>query len=269
MTDYYGHEANLKYFSVSQLKSFLGCPAKPGCEARAVAELYGEYKRPQSDALTIGSYIDISLTGTDEELETFMEEHPEMFSSRGPTKGQLKAQYKQAEYMVERVRKDRDNGGVFLRYLEGDRQAIYTGEICGYEFKAKLDVLGHSWITDLKTTESITKRYYADGYYNFIDYWGYALQGAIYQELVYQNTGKKLPFYIAAISKEAEPDLGVFKIPQENLDAAISVIDEETLKHIDQLKKREIEPARCEHCDYCRSTKIIRKPINYTYILGE
>jgi hypothetical protein len=143
---------------------------------------------------------------------------------------------------------------------------VLTGEINGFEFKARLDVLADGWICDLKTCESITKKYFSDGWWNFIDYWGYPLQGAIYQELVYQNTGKRLPFYIAAISKEPSPDLGVFHIPQENLDIALASLDHETLARIDALKHGEIDPERCNHCDYCRATKVITKPVNYTLI---
>ena len=266
MTDYYGQEANLKYMSCSQIKRFIGVPGIPKCEAKAVAELYGEYEPPESDALTFGSYIDVQLTGTQEEQTQFMEDHPEMFSSRGPTKGQLKSTYQRANDMIARVRQDADSGGVFLKYLYGGHQAVFTGEINGFEFKAKLDCLGDGWITDLKTCESITKKYFAQGWWNFIDYWGYPLQGAIYQEIVYQNTGKRLPFYIAAISKEASPDIGVFRIPQENLDIALAQLDRDTLERVQALKKREIEPERCEHCDFCRSTKIITKPVNYMYI---
>jgi hypothetical protein len=89
------------------------------------------------------------------------------------------------------------------------------------------------------------------------------LQGSVYQELVAQNTGRRLPFYIAAISKEASPDLGVFQIPQDALDAALEMVTPEALERISLLKKREIKPVRCERCDYCRSTKIITQPINY------
>lgn len=266
MMDYYGTESNLKYMSCSQVKPFIGVPGIHKCEARAVADLYGEFQRGESDALTFGSYIDVQLTGTQEEQDRFVEQHPDMFSSRGPTKGQLKSNFQRANDMIARVRQDADAGGVFLKYLEGDHQAVFTGEINGFEFKARLDCLGDGWITDLKTCESITKKYFSQGWWNFIDYWGYPLQGAIYQELVYQNTGKRLPFYIAAISKETSPDIGVFRIPQENLDIALAQLDRETLERIDALKKREIEPERCEHCDYCRSTKIVTKPINYTTI---
>lgn len=268
MDDYYGRDANLRYFSVSQIKSFLGCPAKHGCEARAVAELYGEYEQPHSDALVIGSYIDVMLTGTDEEQAAFIETHPEMFSTHGPTKDELKAQYKQASLMVSRVFKDAADGGIFRKTLEGEQQKIFTGEIHGYLFKAKLDVLGRDYITDLKTTESITKRYYSNGWYNFIDYWNYPFQGAVYQELVAQNTGRRLPFYIAAISKETSPDLGVFQIPQDALDAALEAVTPEMLERISLLKQRAAAPVRCEHCDYCRSTKIVKQPINYYELEG-
>ena len=70
------------------------------------------------------------------------------------------------------------------------------------------------------------------------------------------------------ISKEPSPDIGVFRIPQENLDIALAQLDRETLERVQALKMREIEPERCEHCDYCRSTKIITKPVNYT-LIGE
>lgn len=262
-SNYYSKEVDTEYLSVSQIKKFLGCPAKPGCEARAIAELKGEYEPPKSDALLIGSYIDLKLTGTEEELAAFLESHPEIVSSRGATKGELKTEYKAADKMVDRVKRDADNGGIFLKTLKGDKQKIFVGEIHGHKFKAKPDVLGENFITDLKTTESITKRYYANGWYNFIDYWNYPLQGAIYQEIVFQNTGKKLPFYISAISKEAEPDIGVFQIPQEMLDNALSNVTKEQLDRIVALKKGEIAPERCEHCDYCRSTKVIKAPINY------
>lgn len=266
MMDYYGSEANLKYMSCSQVKQFIGAPGIQKCEARAIAELRGEYQRPESEALTFGSYIDVQLTGTAEEQDQFMEDHPEMFSSRGATKGQLKSTYQRANDMIARVRQDADAGGVFMKYLEGRQQEVLIGEINGFEFKARLDVLGDGWICDLKTCESITKRYFSEGWWNFIDYWGYPLQGAIYQELVYQNTGKRLPFYIAAISKEPSPDLGIFRIPQENLDIALAELDHDTLARIDALKHGEIDPERCEHCDYCRATKVITKPVNYTMI---
>lgn len=252
--NYYEHN---DVFSVSQVKSFMTC------EERAQAEYLGTYTRPHSDALVLGSFIDVQLTGTDEEIEAFKEQHQEMFSSRGPTKGQLKAEYRTATDMVARIVQDRDAGGLFTRFLEGDRQRVVTGEINGHAFKGKLDVinLDKGFICDLKTVKGIYETWWRDGgRWDFIHYWRYDLQGAVYQELVYQETGRRLPFYIAAVSKEVPPDIGVFQVPQDDLDAALEQIPKEWLDHVQRLKDGEEKPTRCGRCDWCRGTKVVRKP---------
>lgn len=258
--DYYGTDANYEYMSASQLKSFIGTPGIHVCEERAVAELSGQYVRPYSDALAIGGYVDVMLTGTEDEQHAFRDAHQEMISSRGPTKGQLKAQYKSVDDMVARAFEDEANGGIFMRSLKGEFQKVLTGEIHGHKFKGRLDVLGDGFITDLKTVESVNKRYYRDGYYDFISWWGYDLQGAIYQELVYQSTGRRLPFYIAALSKQTPCDIDLIQVPQERLDEAFGRITKEALDRIAALKTGEEKPIRCETCDWCRMTKVVRKP---------
>ena len=50
--NYYSPESNQGYMSASQFKSFLDC------EARTLAELHGEYHRPSTEALLVGSYVD-------------------------------------------------------------------------------------------------------------------------------------------------------------------------------------------------------------------
>lgn len=244
-------------FSVSQVKSFMDC------EERALAEIDGRYARPHSDALTLGSYIDVRLTGTDAEVDAFREGHPEMFSSRGPTKGQLKAEYRSADEMVARIWQDSDAGGLFARFLEGDRQRIVTGEINGHAFKGKLDVLNldKGFICDLKTVKSIRETWWRDGgKWDFIHYWRYDLQGAVYQELVYQQTGRRLPFYIAAVSKETPSDIGVYQVTQDELDAALGQIPAEWLDRIERIKNGEERPTRCGKCDWCRGTKVVTQP---------
>lgn len=257
---YYGRDANYEYMSASQLKSFLGTPGIAACEERAVAELSGQYHRPHSNALTVGSYVDVMLTGTEDEQHAFREAHPEMISSRGPTKGQLKSEYKSVNDMVARAFEDEANGGIFMRALRGEKQRVVTGEICGHGFKARLDVLGDGFITDLKTVESVNRRYYNEGWWDFIGWWGYDLQGAVYQELVYQATGNRWPFYIAALSKQSPCDIDLIQVPQERLDEAMARVTPDALDRIAALKAGEERPRRCGRCDWCRMTKVIRKP---------
>ena len=257
---YYGPDANYEYMSASQLKAFIGTPGITACEERALAEVSGQYVRQESKALTVGSYVDVMLTGTEEEQHEFRESHPEMISSRGPTKGQLKAEYRTANDMIARAFADADNGGIFMRALTGERQKIVTGEIHGHRFKGRIDVLGDGFITDLKTVENVNRRYYNEGYWDFISWWGYDLQGAIYQELVYQATGNQLPFYIAALSKQTPCDIDLIQVPQGRLNEAMERVTPSALDRIAALKNGEEEPKRCGICDWCRMTKVIRKP---------
>lgn len=258
--NYFSVESNKHYMSVSQLKNFIGTPFMPGCEKRALAEINGEYEREKSTALLVGSYVDAALTGGKEELEKFVTENPQIISSKGATKGQLKTDYKQADLMIDRVKRDK----FFMRTLEGEHQVIMTGEIFGVPFKIKMDVYKEGkYITDLKTAESLTKLYYADGRkMNFMEFLRYDIQGAIYQEIVRQNTGKTLPFYLSCVSKEKVPDLGVFQIDNETLAETLASLEDD-IKYVQMLKNGEVEPRECGCCDYCKEHKIITKPINW------
>lgn len=257
--NYYGQEFSFRYVSASQLKAFLGTPGIEACEERALAELNGQYER-KSNALLLGSLLDVMLTGTDGEIQEFKDGHPEMFSSRGPTKGQLKAEYRAVADMVARAFADRDNGGIFMKALTGEKQRIITGEIHGHWFKGRIDVLGDDFITDLKSVENVNKRYYNEGWWDFISWWGYDLQGAVYQELVYQETGRRLPFYLATLSKQVPCDIDLIQVPQWRLDDAMGRVTPDALDRIEGLKVGELKPQRCEHCDWCRMTKVIKQP---------
>lgn len=264
--NYYSSEANNEYMSVSQLKSFIGVPAFMGCESRALAELSGEYVKEKTDALLVGSYVDIALTGTEEEMEQFKKDNPQIFSSRGETKGQLLAKYQNANKMIERVKQDE----LFMKTLSGKHQVIMTGTIYDVPFKIKIDSLLDNAIVDLKTCESITKAYYdaeLGQRVSFIPYMNYILQGAIYQEIVRQNTGKTLPFFLSCVSKEKETDIEVIQIDNETLHDELVRI-EPYVRHVQMLKDGEVEPLSCGCCEYCRQRKKLKAPISWLEIGG-
>lgn len=256
--NYYSMEADQEYCSSSQLKSF------KQCEARTMAMLKGEWTEEKTDALIFGSLVD-ALYENGGNLEEYAKDHPELFSSRGATKGQLLAKYQKAVECYERSKSDE----LFSQFMAGDHQTIFTGEIDGLPFKAKLDSYHpQKCIVDLKTCKSIRQPFFeADsGYVSFIEKYGYTEQLAIYQELVYQNTGEKLPCFIAAVSKEDEPDIEIIYIDDENLkEALISV--KQHISSIKMLKSGEVEPIRCECCSYCRRTRKLEKPVHYSELL--
>lgn len=259
--NYYSLEANRYYYSVSQIKTFLDCPA------RAMAELDGSYEREKTDSLLVGGYVDAYFAG---EMDSFLAENPQIYTARG----ELRAQYQNANAIIERIQSQ----PLAAMMLSGEKQKIVTGEIASLPFKAKLDVLldaetcasilaafpgmsdllfADGAIVDLKVMKDFAPLYKEEqGRINWIQYWQYDLQMAVYQRLVEQGTGKKLPCYILAATKEKVPNVELFHIPQREMDIALELMLDK-LPAIDAIKRGQVEPERCERCDYCKQTKVL------------
>ncbi len=260
--NYYSEAANFEYMSVSQFKDFVGTYGRRGCEAMAMAKLRGEYQEEETTALLVGSYVDAYFEGT---LENFKAEHPDIFKKTGD-KG-LKADYIQAEEIIRRIERD----DLFMKYMSGKKQVIMTGELFGLPWKIKVDsYLEDMAIVDLKIMASLTKLEWVKdiGYLDFVRYWGYDIQGAVYQEIVYQNTGKRLPFYIAGASKEKTANIEVIHVQDNYLREAMNVV-QYNIERVRRVKTGEVPPDRCECCDFCRDTKILTAPIGIADLVAE
>lgn len=253
--NYYSQEANIKYMSVSQFKDFNGTYGKVACEFEAVEKMYERWNPEKSTALLVGGYVDAYFEGT---LDTYKKENPSIFTQ----KGDLKADYKKADKVIARIERDK----YFMKFLSGEKQAIMTGKLFGTEWKIKMDsYIPDVAIVDLKVMSSITDlKWVRDlGYLDFVRYWGYDIQGAVYQKIVEINTGKKLPFFIAAATKEDEPDIRIIQITQNYLDEALNVV-QLNLPWVLRVKSGEVTPDRCELCDCCRYNRVLTKPISIT-----
>lgn len=242
-TNYFSANNNLKYCGSSQFKDFQRCPAK------AMAMLKGEWEREDSTALLIGSYVDSWFEGT---LDQFKAEHPSIFKKDGT----LKSEYEKANAIIERVSRDE----LFMKYMGGKKQVIKTGTIEGVPLKIKMDSYHKGKaIVDLKVIKDFEPLWNAEKGIreDFIRYWGYDIQAAIYQAI----EGNNLPVYICAVTKEAHPDLAVIQIPQAWIDSAMEVVKNE-IGIIQAIKNGDIEATRCECCDYCRETKNLSRVIS-------
>lgn len=248
-TNYFSREANIEYMSVSQFKSF------QTCEAAATAEVFGDYERPMTKALMMGSYVDAVFS--DDEV-TFKEEHPEIFKKDGS----LKADYVLADKCIVRALQE----PMFVDFMSGESQAVMTGELFGVEWKVKIDSLHDNKIVDLKLMRSLDKVYKDGEWKTFVDAWGYDIQGYVYQQIVKANTGKELPFYLAVITKEEVPDIDIIHIPQWRLNSAGELIKNYVSRY-EAIKRGEIQPERCGKCDYCKATKELKKPTEYEDLL--
>ena len=182
--NYYTRQSDIDYMSYSQFKQF------ETCEAAALAVLNGETKQqPPTTAQLVGSYVDAFFDGT---LDEFKTKNPQIFKKDGS----LKADFTLAEKIIERVQRDE----MFMKYMNGEKQVIQTGEIAGVPFKIKMDSYhpGRA-IVDLKCMRDISPIWDDQQHARvpFVDAYGYTIQAAIYREIVRQNTGDTLPYFLA------------------------------------------------------------------------
>ena len=252
--NYFSNEMNIKYTGSSQIKSMIDC------EARTIAELKGEWEEPKTDSLLVSSYIDEAISGT---LDMFKEQNPQIFTRTGD----LKAQYRIAEKVIEQINDD----PMFYKYVNGEHQVIMTGEISNVPVKIKIDsYFKDKAIIDLKAMKDLeliwnnqTKQKEP-----FVSAYDYLLQATLYQEIVRQNTGKQLPFIIAVCTKQEYSERALLSISQDELNTKLEFI-KGYLPHLQELKEGKIEPSYCGKCDYCKSLAKCDKIYEYGYYIQQ
>lgn len=264
--NYHSIEANKRFFSASQVKAFYSC------EARAMAMINGEYVPEETTSLLVGSYVDAwfnSKRSSDGVGEVSGTEFAEFVKAnekkiKNSRTGELKAEFRLAEQMIKRAESD----PVWMKYLQGNRQVIMTANLFGVPFKVKFDVLRDSYrtkdrrIVDVKTVRDFKPMYKeGEGRLTFVEYWKYDLQLAIYQTVYEHRKGLKLPMYLACVTKENPPDIGLFHVPQEQLDMQMKLLESD-MERFKAVKAGLIEPHRCENCAYCRATRRLVAPMS-------
>lgn len=263
--NYFSREADMAYMSASQFKAFRSC------EAAALAELRGEAQKKESTALQVGSYVDAYFSG---ELEKFKAENPGMYKRDGT----LKADFAHAQKVAERLERD----DLARMLLSGRHQTIKTGKIAGVWFKTKSDSLlssrqveaickrfpnvrnlvpfGGPMIVDLKYIKDFQDVWDEElrEKVSFVRFWGYDIQGAVYQAI----DKRMAPFVIVGATKEPEPDIGAFYIPDNDLSAALSEVEEMAPRYA-AIKRGEVRPEPCGKCAYCKSQKRLTSIVHY------
>ena len=241
--NYYSNIANQEYMSVSQYKSFRSC------EAAAMAELRGEWVRPKTTALLVGSYVDSWFEGT---LDEFKQQNPEIYKN---TRAGLvlKSEFIQAEEIIKRVQRD----PTFMRYMNGKKQEIRTAELFGTKWKIKIDSLHPDKIVDLKVMRSMERIMGK----SFVEHWGYDLQMAIYNAV----EGNDLATYLAVVTKQTPSDIEIISIPRWRRVELLQEV-EKNMPRILQVKSGQVPAHRCGLCEYCRATKVLEEPIDFELV---
>ncbi len=260
--NYHSDEVNRQYMSVSQYKAWIKC------EHSAYAQyVTSEYKRKPGKELLVGTAVHALCDGT---FEKFKADNPEIISTRGPSKGELKSEYVYANVMYRTLMDD----PLCKEYLTGEHEKTFTAELFGIPWKCRIDVHNpeEGFFTDLKTCEDLhkdKKRVDAgdeDGLWmwlKFIEFYNYYLQFAVYAEIERLATGrdKWLKGRMVAVTKQVPPD-------KECITMVNDIRWHDELKEIEtrlpriiELKKGSIEPYRCNRCEWCRGTKVCKELI--------
>lgn len=249
--NYHSVEARMAYMGSSSFKEFMKC------EACALAKCKGEIDEKKTTALLVGSYVDAFFSN---ETAEFIKNTPEIFKKDGT----LKSDFAKADDIIESIKSDE----MMMKYLSGEHQVIMTGTIAGVPFKIKIDsYFPGKAIVDQKIMSSMDKVWMDGEWKNFVEAFGYQFQGAIYQEIVRQNTGQKLPFILAVATKEEVCSKALLQIDDEDLEAALEVVKEYAPRY-QAIKEGKIEPSRCGKCNYCKSTTKVTGIFSY-HILDE
>ena len=256
--NYFSPEMNMEYMSVSQFKDF------DECEVHGLAKAKGEYVEEKTKALLIGSYIDAYFSN---ELEQFKAENPQIFKKDGT----LLKDFEKANEIIKVIESDE----LLMKYLGGKKQVVMTGVINGVKVKIKIDSLLPYAIVDQKIMASIrelvwkydeeTKR---TRHVDFVEAFGYDIQGAVYQEIARQNLCERLPFILAPTTKEEEPDKALIQIDQDILDKKLEYFASKVQRY-DMIKKGIIEPVGCGNCPSCRKLKKLTQVVSYKEMYGK
>lgn len=256
--NYFSIESNMKYMSASQFKDF------QKCQVMAMAKLNGEYVEEKSKAMLVGSYVDAYFSN---ELEKFATENPQIFKKDGT----LLKDFEKANEIIKVIEEDE----LLMKYLGGKKQVIMTGKIAGVLFKIKVDSLLPYAIVDQKIMSSIKelvwqydKKQKKNIQLDFVEAFGYDIQGAIYQEVVRQRMGEQFPFILAATTKEECPDKALIDIDQQYLDRALKEVMELAPTY-DAIKKGFVEPIGCGNCPACRMKKKLTQVVSYKELFNK
>ena len=258
--DYYSVASARQYWSISQYKRFREC------EARALAELEGEWEDQRDNtALLVGNMVH-SYFESPEAHKKFMDENADaMISKTGKTKGQLKSDSLVGQRMIERLEADKE----FMEYYVGQKEVAVTGKIEGVEFKGKIDCLNveKGYFVDIKTTKSdidteVWVRDEASGkniQVRWFEAWGYILQMAAYKKMLEEEYGKEFLPIIYAVTKEPYPDTRAIVFEsQKILDYELTKLSV-LIQRLDKVKRGEEKAIPCGRCEYCKSKALTRR----------
>ena len=248
--NYHSRAARRRWISSSDVK------AAKRCEAAWLADYCGKIKHEENKpAFAFGHLFEAALTLPGPQYHQYLAAHPELCSSRGPTKGQLRAEYAAAPELAHAVRRSPYLWGIVRRCK---KQVILTGELNGMPVRCMMDLVDRDGsIYDLKAMRSFLPIYDTarEEYLDWWAYWNYPIQLYIYREIAHQN-GLAVPRVGLIAASKADSDVQALAFGDEIMQAA-AADTAYTMQRMAQILAGQEEPTACGRCAWCMSRKRI------------
>lgn len=264
--NYYSNEANREYMSNSRFQGYRSC------EAMQYAKDFEGWIEPvkPNDVDHVGNYFHAASEGP-ESLQRYIDFHPEIISSQGPTKGQLKAEFRKANEMIYVFQND-----PICRYaLTGEKEVIQTANWLGIPWKIRIDNLNRDkgFMADLKSCKDLYHGEWSDRerrWVHFIELYGYLKQFALYSQINMLADGRDywLDFLGVFITKQDKPAKRVIGFDPTTLLDHLAYV-EKGLPRVLAVISGEAKPRRCERCIYCRETSMLGMIQDYDQFIEE
>ena len=258
-SNYRTMEADMFYWSNSQYKDFLEC------EARALAKARREFVEDDNEALLLGQYVHCGVLEP-HKLPEFMERNKDSMLTKGRTAkdgtvtGQeIRAPFALGADMIARVKRDE----LCMDALSGKHEHIFTFELAGLPWKAKLDSVDYERgvIADLKTCRDFDATEWNEALrvkVPWYEVYGYWTQFAVYRQAYKECTGvDSQTCVIVAVSKQKPPDIAILAFEDESRFQYELDKIADNMARLEAVKRGKEPARRCEKCAYCRSTKIV------------
>lgn len=256
--NYHSKEADMEYFSVSQIKSMIDC------EAAALAELRGEFVSEEKKTFTAGRMLHAWSEGR-EAYDEFCDRNRSILFKKD---GSLYADYVTVTEMIDCLRQS----SFAMFFLQGDKEEIVVADLFGYPVKIRIDVVNRlrKTIVDLKSCKDIREKIWnpsSRSYVSWVEYYGYPLQFAVYNEVDRIAKGRPerdwCESFIVAVSKQSPCDKEVINMTDPDRWQSELDMVKLLLPRFDDVKRGLVAPDRCEECAYCRATKVLERAIDY------
>lgn len=247
-SNYHSPAARKRWFSSSDVK------AAKRCEAAWLAEYQGKVKRQEDKpAFLYGHLFEAALTMPTAQFHSWLESHPELLSTRGPSKGQLLSQHRGALDLAKAVRRSPYLYGLVRRCK---KQVILTGELNGLPVRVMMDLVDKDGsIYDLKAMRDFKSSYdpVREEWLDWWAFWDYPMQLYVYREIARQN-GLAVPHVGLIAASKSDEDVQALQFGDEIMNAA-EADTAYTMERMTAILQGKEEPQGCGACPWCLKHK--------------